>query len=55
MLWLLKVGGEPWLWSTTNEELKKLLIKTGWEYSSDLTGTENKRGVEYFAAAAKQN
>ena len=55
MLWLLKVGGEPWLWSTTDDELTKLLNETGWEYSSDLTSPENKRGIEYFAAAAKQN
>jgi methyltransferase (TIGR00027 family) len=55
MLWLLKIGGEPWLWSTTDEELKKLLDETGWEYSNDLTDSENKRGVEYFAAAVKQN
>ena len=54
MLWLLKVGGEPWLWSTRDDDLKKLLNETGWEYSSDLTGPENKRGIEYFAMAVKQ-
>jgi methyltransferase (TIGR00027 family) len=53
MLWLLKFGGEPWLWSTTDEELKNLLYGTGWEYSPKLTGPQNKRGVEYFASAVK--
>ena len=55
MLWLLKIGGEPWLWSTTDEDLKKLLDETGWKYSNHLTDSENKRGIEYFAAAVKQN
>jgi methyltransferase (TIGR00027 family) len=54
MLWLLKVGGEPWLWSTTDDDLKKLLNDTGWENSPDLTNTENKKGIEYFALAVKQ-
>ena len=54
MLWLLKVGGEPWLWSTTDEDLTKLLDKTGWEYSSELTGPEKKRGIEFFASAVRQ-
>lgn len=53
MLFLLKVGGEPWLWSTTDEDLKKLLNDTGWEYSSELTGSEKKRGIEYFAVSVR--
>ena len=53
MLWLFKVSGEPWLWSTTDEDLKKLLNETGWEYSSELTGPEKKRGIEFFASAVK--
>jgi methyltransferase (TIGR00027 family) len=53
MLWILKVSGEPWLWSTTDEDLKTLLNQTGWEYSSELTGPEKKRGIEYFASAER--
>ena len=53
MLWLMKVSGEPWLWSATADELKKLLNETGWEYLSGLTGADNKRGIEYFTSAVK--
>ena len=54
MLWLLKVGGEPWLWSAADGDLKELLNETGWEYSDDLTGPTKKKGIEYFASAVRQ-
>jgi len=53
VLWFLKAIGEPWLWAPGFNELKKLLTNTGWEYSDELVGRMNKRGVEYFACAIK--
>ena len=54
MLWLLKMGGEPWLWATNLTELNELLIEQGWQYSPELTGNKIKRGIEYFACAIKK-
>lgn len=53
ILWLLKMGGEPWLWATNLAELNELLITNGWQYSPKLTGDKTKRGIEYFACAEK--
>jgi methyltransferase (TIGR00027 family) len=53
MLWLLKVTGEPWLWSTNMDELIILLSDCGWEYAYDLIGENYKRGIEYFGCARK--
>ncbi len=53
MLWLLKVQGEPWLWSIRPEELNGFLAGSGWTGAPDLAGTTDRRGVEYFAVAMK--
>lgn len=54
MLWLLKVTGEPWLWAPKIDELKEVLNDAGWEYSPELKGKTNNRGIEYFACATRK-
>jgi methyltransferase (TIGR00027 family) len=53
MLWILKVNGEPWLWSIQPDQIGKILKENGWTYSPELVGEINKRGVEFFGAAHK--
>jgi methyltransferase (TIGR00027 family) len=53
MLWLLKAGGEPWLWSIQPEKLGAFLEKTGWTNTPELTGSTRKHGVEFYALATK--
>jgi methyltransferase (TIGR00027 family) len=53
MLWLQKMVGEPWLWSIRPEELDAFLRENGWEVSEATSARIEKRGVEYFVAAAK--
>jgi methyltransferase (TIGR00027 family) len=53
MLWLQRVVGEPWLWSIRPEELSSFLSDTGWTNDPNLAGSTVKRGVEFFACAAK--
>jgi methyltransferase (TIGR00027 family) len=53
MLWTLKVNGEPWLWSIQPDKIGQVLKENGWDYSSELVGKVNKRGVEFFGAAHK--
>lgn len=53
VMWLMKITGEPWLWSATKNELKNLLNETGWEYSEVDNIYKNKTGIEYYAIAKK--
>ena len=53
VLWLLKVGGEPWLWSVRSEELGQFLKSAGWRDAPELGGATNKHGVELYAVATK--
>ncbi|MHC4213006.1 MAG: class I SAM-dependent methyltransferase [Planctomycetota bacterium] len=52
-MWILKVTGEPWLWSIQPEKLGCFLKETGWENSRELVGESDKHGVEYFSVATK--
>ncbi|MFC1780779.1 class I SAM-dependent methyltransferase, partial [Planctomycetota bacterium] len=52
-MWILKVTGEPWLWSIQPEKLGRFLIETGWENSRELVGELDKHGVEFFNVATK--
>ena len=38
VLWMLKVNGEPWIWSIQPEDLSRFLEETGWIYAPDLSG-----------------
>ncbi len=53
VLWLLKVGGEPWLWSVRPEELGQLLGNVGWTSAPELVGATGKHGVEIYAVGLK--
>ena len=53
VLWLLKVSGEPWLWSIRPEELGKFLATSGWTNAPELEGAAGKHGVELYAVARK--
>ena len=53
VLWLLRVGGEPWLWSIRAEELDRFLRSVGWDNSHDLVGSRSNYGVEFYAMATK--
>jgi len=53
VLWLLKVGGEPWLWSVRSEELGRFLKSVGWREAPELKGVTDKNGIELYAVATK--
>jgi hypothetical protein len=53
MLWLQKVGGEPWLWSILPEDLGAFLEETRWKINGDHQWAERKFGVEYLVAAER--
>ncbi|MBN2292652.1 MAG: class I SAM-dependent methyltransferase [Pirellulales bacterium] len=55
VLWLLKVGGEPWLWSVRPEELGQFLKSVGWINAPELEGAAGKHGVEMYAVATKSS
>ncbi|MHC4309410.1 MAG: class I SAM-dependent methyltransferase [Planctomycetota bacterium] len=51
VLWILKVTGEPWLWSIGPEELGRFLEETGWTNAPELTDSTGKNGVEFLGVA----
>ena len=53
VLWLLKVGGEPWLWSIRPEQLGQFLEAVGWTNAPELERATGKHGVEMYAVALK--
>ncbi len=53
VLWILKVGGEPWLWSIRPEELGLFLKEHSWIIAPNLAVSTNRRGVEFFGVAMK--
>jgi methyltransferase (TIGR00027 family) len=53
VLWLLKLGGEPWLWSIRPEELGQFLESVGWTNTPEPEGASGKHGVELYAVATK--
>jgi len=53
IMWILKVNGEPWLWSIRPEQLGRLLEETGWTNASELVGSTDKHGVEFFGVARR--
>lgn len=54
VLWLLKVGGEPWLWSINPEDLEQFLGEVGWRPLQD-DSTVVLQGVEFYAIAEKSS
>lgn len=51
--WILKVSGEPWLWSMRPEKLDEFLKETGWSAAPKLLGSTNRRGIEFLGVAVK--
>jgi methyltransferase (TIGR00027 family) len=49
VLWILKVSGEPWLWSIRPEELGLFLKDHNWTLAPNLGVSSDKRGVEFFS------
>jgi methyltransferase (TIGR00027 family) len=53
VMWILKVGGEPWLWSIRPEELGSFLKANGWGIAPDPESLSGRCGVEFFEVAVK--
>lgn len=53
VLWSLKAGGEPWLWSILPDRLEEFLAEVQWTNVLDLVESSAKHGVEYFGVAIK--
>lgn len=53
VLWILKVSGEPWLWSKQPEELGPFLKANNWMIASEQMELPDRHGVEYFGVAMK--
>ena len=53
VLWLLKVAGEPWLWSMQPEELDPFLQVYNWTIAPNQALSSSRRGVEFFGVAVK--
>ena len=53
VMWLLEIGGEPWLWSARPDELETLLAETGWRKTNSRAEDTVQHGVELYAVARK--
>ena len=53
VLWILKVSGEPWLWSTQPEELGPFLKENSWTIAPNQTESSDRCGVEFFGVSVK--
>jgi methyltransferase (TIGR00027 family) len=53
VLWILKVTGEPWLWSVYPDKVGQFLEDTGWTNAPELAGTADKHGVEFLGVATR--
>ena len=53
VLWILKLGGEPWLWSLRPEELGPFLEENGWTSAPDSMVSNGRYGVELFGVAIR--
>jgi methyltransferase (TIGR00027 family) len=51
VLWILRVSGEPWLWSMPPEELDPFLREHSWRIAPDLVASADRHGVEFFGVA----
>jgi hypothetical protein len=52
-MWILKVSGEPWLWSIRPEELGLFLKEHSWTLAPNLGVSSDRCGVEFFSVAVK--
>ena len=52
-LWILRISGEPWLWSIRTDELGLFLKEHNWTIVPNLDGSSGRHGVEFFGVAVK--
>lgn len=52
-LWLLEVGGEPWLWSISTQKLCPFLTEHDWTIADDQMESSDKCGIEFYGIAVK--
>jgi methyltransferase (TIGR00027 family) len=53
VLWMLRVSGEPWLWSIADEKIGPFLEKCHWTLAQEPSGAAQGAGVERFCVAVK--
>ena len=53
VLWILKVSGEPWLWSIRPEEIGPFVEENGWTVGPHLGVPSGRIGVEFFGVAVR--
>jgi methyltransferase (TIGR00027 family) len=53
VLWILRISGEPWLWSIRACELGLFLKEHNWTIAPNLDGSSGRHGVELFGVAVK--
>mgnify|MGYP001552029321 FL=1 len=53
VLWLLRVGGEPWLWSISADDLCPFLNEHDWTTADDRKESSGKCGIEFHGIAVK--
>lgn len=51
VLWLLKISGEPWLWSIKPDALGHFMVEYGWTIAPNLPGSSDRHGMEFFGVA----
>jgi methyltransferase (TIGR00027 family) len=52
VLWILRMTGEPWLWTIRPEDLPEFLADTGWTPAAKPTDSPIRCGAEYHAVAS---
>jgi methyltransferase (TIGR00027 family) len=53
VLWILKLGGEPWLWSMRPEELGLFLKDHSWTIAPNAAVSSGRYGIEFLGVAVK--
>lgn len=53
VLWMLKIAGEPWLWSIEPEKVGSFLKDKNWTIVPNQRETSERYGVEFFGIAVK--
>jgi methyltransferase (TIGR00027 family) len=53
VLWILRISGEPWLWSIRADELGLFLKEHNWTIAPSVDGSSGRHGVEFFGVAVK--
>ena len=53
VLWILRISGEPWLWSIRADELGLFLKEHNWTIAPRVDGSSGRHGVEFFGVAVK--